>query len=154
MNDSSRAAQNLLHEEAPAQEPLPTGRHPEVLELSGNAQSMARYRGRQYERGRYRYLKFNVMGTGVHSFDYCVFYALLVTGVLFLFPLLLLCSHRFRTKLFKLVGVGQEVYEAMGEVVGAVDPEEVYVVVEDNFFDEAKAYALAQALNRTRTRKF
>ena len=70
----------------------------EVLQLSGTAQSILKYKNVQFN-GQYKYLKINVMGNQVKSFSYgCLYFLIFMIGLL-LFPIFLACTHCCRRKI-------------------------------------------------------
>lgn len=126
---------------------------PLVLEVSGNSQTILNYYRKGVEKGDYKYLKINVSGAGVHSFGYCCFYTIITMTILFFFPLFLFCADCVKRKIYVLFNINWEVYDAIGEIIAAVDPTECYIVVEDNYFNEDKARRIHQGIERTNLQK-
>ena len=92
------------------------------------------------------YLKINVMGTQVKDFNYGLLYFLITIIVLFFFPIFFLCADCCKKKIYTLFNIDLTVYEAMGRLIADMRPNEVYIVVQDNFFNEAKCNAIARGL--------
>jgi hypothetical protein len=149
MDDSSRAVYLLDKQiiEGSRKSPL-------LLEISGNSQTILNQWQKGMERGDYKYLKINVSGAGVQSFGSCLFYTILALTVLFFFPVFILASNCIKRRLYMLFRINLDVYKAIASIITTINPRECYVVIQDNFFNQAKSNLLLEALQRTEVNKF
>ena len=130
------------------------GEDTEVLQLSGTPQTILKYKKMQMDRGTYNYLKINIMGNQVKSFNYGCLYFFIAMISLFLFPIFLICTDCCRRKIEKLFNIDLGVYDAIGAIIAELKPKEVYIVVQDNYFNETKCSAITKGLEVSHINKF
>ena len=107
----------------------------DIFEISGNGFSILKYRKSDINRKEYKYLKVNVMGNQTKNFSYAYLYFLISMIVLFLFPLVFAFMDCCKRRISRLFTIDLAVYEAIGDIIGEMKPREVYLVVQDNFFN-------------------
>jgi hypothetical protein len=126
----------------------------DLMEITGNAETIVRYQKQDFERKEYKYLKVSVMGNQVKNFSYCCLYFLITMIIIFFFPIFLICTDCCRTKIYQLFNLDLNVYEAIGRIISDVRPQELYLVIQDNYFNETKCAAIGRALETADVHKF
>lgn len=126
----------------------------DIYEISGNSYTIIEHHKRIYDGKQYKYLKINIIGSCTKSFSYGCFYFLIATVILFFFPVFLFCCDCCKRKLYNLFNVKHEAYEAVSQILAQARPSHFYLVIQDNFFNEAKCNAIGRGLEQSHTEYF
>lgn len=94
------------------------------------------------------------MGSQVTGFSYGCLYVMIGLIVLLFFPIFFLCSDCCKKRIYNLFNINLNVYEAMGKIIQNIRPTECFIVIQDNFFNEAKCNAIAKGLQKSYAIKF
>jgi hypothetical protein len=75
-------------------------------------------------------------------------------GSIFLFPLFFICCDWWKKIINKLYSVEMSGYEGAAQLILNSRADDVYLMVQDNLFNESKAQVLIKALERSAVRNF
>lgn len=97
---------------------------------------------------KYQSMRINLTGTLVQPNNMCCFWWTIVLGSIFLFPFFFICCDWWKKKVNRLYNVENSGYDGLIKIMDKVQAEEVYILVQDNFFNRNKGEALIEALER------
>lgn len=108
----------------------------------------------QPELDKIKSLRINITGSQIKNVDSCCFYTTIVAGGIVVFPLFFLCCDWWKRKVNKLYNVDNQGYDALTELIRKCQAYELYLMVEDNFFNRSKAEVIIESLQGSSVRNF
>lgn len=71
--------------------------------------------------------------------DTCCLYSTIISGSILVFPLFFFCCDWWKRKVNVLYNVENQGYDALTELIKVCEAEELYLMIQDNFFNRSKA---------------
>ena len=99
-------------------------------------------------------LRINITGAIIQPFNLCLWVWTIVLGSIFLFPLFFICCNWWKRKTFQTFTVDPSGYQGVAELIQFSGAQEIYLTVQDNFFNQSKAHILLEAVSRSRIQNF
>lgn len=93
-------------------------------------------------------------GTMIKTNDLCCFWNTIIWGSIFLFPLFFICCDWWKRRVNKLYTVEHAGYDGISELIQNSRADDVYIMVQDNLFDQNKAESIKNALKRSNVKNF
>jgi len=84
-------------------------------------------------------LRINITGTQVKNMDTCCLYSTIISGSILVLPLFFFCCDWWKRKVNVLYNVENQGYDALTELIKGCEAEELYLMIQDNFFNRSKA---------------
>ena len=103
---------------------------------------------------KYKSLRFNITGTCVQSYSACCFWGTIIIGSILIFPIFFLCCDWWKRRAYQIHVIDKKAYESMIKMINKSNANELYIRVQDNNFNQAKALLIIQALQNSQIKNF
>ena len=103
---------------------------------------------------KYKSLKIHLIGLPTKGYNQCCFWTTIFFGRILIFPLTFICCDWWKKLVQKSFAVDVSGYEAMAELLKKSRADDVYLMVQDNFFNEYKAKIIISALRDSSVKNF
>ena len=87
-------------------------------------------------------IRVNLTGTLIKGNNICCFWWTVILGSIFLFPLFLICTNWWKRKVNRIYNVENSGYDALFNLIKNSSADELYLMVQDNYFNRSKAESL------------
>ena len=99
-------------------------------------------------------LRINMSGSMIQTFNICCWIWTIVMGSLFIFPLFFVCCNWWKKRALQTVVIDPYGYEGLAALIQYSGASEIYLTIQDNYFDINKAHTLINAISRSRIQNF
>ncbi len=99
-------------------------------------------------------LRIDIAGTILQTFNMCCWITTIICGSVLLIPLFFFCCDWWKRKTLQTLIVDLVGYAGVAKMIQYTGATQVYLTVQDNYFSQAKAQILIQAISKAKIQNF
>ena len=128
--------------------------NPECYVFSGNSYSLKKKADEMTAEKMQAYtsIRVNLTGTLVKGNNMCCCWWTIIVGSILIFPLFFMCCNWWKKKINWAYNVENSGYDALLCLIKNSSADELYLMVQDNFFNRSKAEALQEVIQHSKIR--